>query len=370
MVLLVGASLAGWVFYLNTKLDDIPRFDADLDREGRPTRVSGEALNILMVGVDDGRGADLRQMLESGDWEPGSFRSDTVMVLHLDADREGAQIVSIPRDSYVPVPGLGRTKINAAFSAGGPSLLAETVEDLTGTFVDHITVVDWDGLVGIVDAIGGVEVQVPATVTDSKTGRTWQEGRQELDGEDALAYARQRYGLPGGDFDRVQRQQNLLRAMLAKTASAGVLGNPVRVTDLVGNLGQLLVVDDDLTAGAMRSLALSSRGLRVDDVRFATVPYTGTPTIDGAERGDVGPRQGARDVHVDQERPVRRLAGAERGRPAPGPATGRLTPSASGSNPQERPSLGGQSSRVAATAPPERRPARPAECCSQPAPRG
>lgn len=282
MLAVLIVAVAGFVGYVSMQLGEVSKFDADLDRPGRPARVEGKSVNILVAGVDDGQGTDLREMLESGDWQPGTFRSDTIMVLHLTADRSQAQIVSIPRDSYVPVEGLGKTKINAAFSMGGPELMAKTVENYAGIYLDHIMVVDLEGFRGITDTVGGVDVYVPTTVYDTERGgKEWTQGNHHLDGEDALSYVRQRYGLPGGDFDRIQRQQNFLRALLKKTASAGTLANPLKVSGLVGDLSDLIVVDSKLTSGKMRSLALGSRNLRARDFRFATVPYTGTPTIDG-----------------------------------------------------------------------------------------
>jgi LCP family protein required for cell wall assembly len=280
--LVLAGGVFGWAAYLNHELAAVPRFDANLDRPGRPARVAGESVNILLAGVDDGHGTDLRKMLESGDWKPGVFRSDTIMVLHLNADRTAAQLVSIPRDSYVDVDGYGRTKINASFSYGGPQLLAKTVENYTGIYLDHIAVIDLAGFAGVTRAIGGVDVYVPETVTNTISGDTWTRGWHHIEGDEALHYVRQRYGLPGGDFDRIQRQQNFLRAVLEKVASQGVLANPFKLTSLVSQLSGLLVVDDTFTAGTMRSMALSSRNIRPRDIRFATVPYLGTATIDGA----------------------------------------------------------------------------------------
>jgi LCP family protein required for cell wall assembly len=280
--LVLAGGVFGWALYLNHELGNVPHFASNLDRPGRPVRVAGESQNILLVGVDDGHGTDLSTMLESGDWTPGAFRSDTIMVLHLNADRTAAQLVSIPRDSYVPIDGYGTTKINASFSYGGPQLLAKTVENYTGIYLDHIAVIDLEGFAGVTEAIGGVDVYIPETVTNSKSGFTWTKGNHHIEGDEALKYVRQRYGLPGGDFDRIQRQQNFLRAVLQKVASKGVVANPFKLTSLVRELSGLLIVDDKFTAGTMRSMALSSRNIRTRDIRFTTVPYTGTPTIDGA----------------------------------------------------------------------------------------
>ena len=282
LALLVGGFVGGSYWYVDDRLADIPRFEYDHDREGAPERVETEAVNILLLGADDpdgpATGPTLEELLDAGDWSAGAFRSDTTMVLHIEADRERAQLISIPRDSYVPIPGHGEDKINAAFSYGGPQLAAETVEDLTGVYLDHIVIVSFQGFVGITEVIGGVDVYVAETVHDSASGKTWEEGEHHIEGEEALLYVRQRCGLDEGDFDRVQRQQNFLRAVLAKVASTGTLANPYRVAQLLGELDELLAVDDGFTNGEMRDLATSSRGLRADDVAFATAPYLGTGT--------------------------------------------------------------------------------------------
>ena len=204
------------------------------------------------------------------------------MVLHVSGDRKSAQLVSIPRDSFVDVPALGRTKINASFSDGGPEELAEVVESLSDLRIDHAVVIDFDHLAGMTTAMGGIDVVQPEAVTDPRNGYTWQKGPLHLEGEQAVWYVRQRYGMPRGDFDRIQRQQNVLRAMLDKTVSAGTLANPLRITSLVTELASFVAVDDGFTSSEMRSLAISSRGIRPATMRFVTVPVTGTPTIDGA----------------------------------------------------------------------------------------
>jgi len=281
VALLLLAILIAWLIWLNHKLDDIERFPLDIGGS-RPAKV-GDAENILLIGVDDPEGqGGLFDDLASGDWTPGKFRSDAIMVLHISGDRKSAQLVSIPRDSFVDVPGRGRDKINASFSDGGPSELAEVVESLSDIHIDHAVVIDFQHLADMTTALGGIDVIVPESTTDPRNGYTWEKGPLHLEGDLAVWYVRQRYGMPRGDFDRIQRQQNVLRAMLDKTASAGTLANPLRVTRLVTSLASFVAVDDGFTSSEMRSLAISSRGIRPANMRFVTVPVTGTPTIDGA----------------------------------------------------------------------------------------
>jgi LCP family protein required for cell wall assembly len=272
LVLLLAAVVGGWVLYLNAQLAAVPRFKIDLERAGRPAVAAqaGSSTNILLAGVDDGFGTDLRDALEADDWPKGVFRSDTIMVVHIAVDPSEIELISIPRDSYVPVKGYGRTKINAAFSYGGPSLLARTVEDLVDLRIDHVAVLDLEGFRKITEEMGGVTVQVPGT------------GPENLEGDAALEYVRERESLPNGDFDRIQRQQNVLRALVTKTASSGALNSPIGITRLVSSITSHLAVDESFTNSTIRSLALDSRGVRPRDIRFVTVPTRGTATIDGA----------------------------------------------------------------------------------------
>ncbi|WP_205474135.1 LCP family protein [Nocardioides sp. SYSU D00038] len=267
-----------WLLWLMSKLGDIQRFPLDLD--DRPPSLAGTT--ILLAGIDDPeRREDLFDMLESGEWEQGEFRSDAIMLLHINTDFRSAQLISIPRDSYVNVEGYGKTKINASFSYGGPSLLTKAVEDLTKVRVDHVMVIDFTHFADLADTLGGVKVNIPTGGTDP-TGFTWEPGPVTLRGESAVYYVRARYNLPRGDFDRVQRQQNFLRAVLNQVRSRRILANPFKISELVTELSDLVAVDESFTPGKMRSLAISSRNLRPAVIRFATVPYTGTPTIDGA----------------------------------------------------------------------------------------
>ena len=218
--------LGGWVLYLNHQVNEVSRFQVDLDRPGRPVRPAGEALTFLYVGVDSAQaGGSFQNTMKQQDWPVGSFRSDAIMLVHLDADRTKAQLVSIPRDSWVPIPGHGKSKINAAFSWGGPELLARTVEDVTGAYIDHVVVIDFAGFKKASEVVDGVPVTLIRP--ESLDGKLYEAGEQHLQGEAALEYVRQRHSLPRGDFDRVQRQQNFLRGFLDRLGDIGP-GDPVR----------------------------------------------------------------------------------------------------------------------------------------------
>jgi LCP family protein required for cell wall assembly len=223
--------------------------------------------NFLILGVDT-----------RATWTQGQSRSDTIMLVHVDANRSHASVVSLPRDSYVyipPVPGRwsgGKTKINAAYAWGGAPLVVQVVSHLTGLSIDHVVRVDFAAIRKITDTVGGVDVNVRKAVRDGRTGYRFHAGVNHLDGRLAEIYVRQRYGLAQGDFDRVKRQQQYLHALGDKVLSMGVLTNPMRMNALLTEAAKSLVVDRglDLTATA-RELS----GLRTDDLSFTTIPSTG-----------------------------------------------------------------------------------------------
>ncbi|WP_262401719.1 LCP family protein [Actinomadura sp. CNU-125] len=234
--------------------------------------------NWLLVGSDarsetqtTGQGNDA--------WKPGQQRTDTIMLLHLPADRKKAYMISFPRDSWVTVPGYGKQKINAAFSYGGPKLLIQTIEGLTGVRIDHYGAIDFAGFESMVDALGGVTVNIKKSVYDPARKVNWQAGKQELNGEEALLFVRQRYNLPNGDFDRMKRQQALLRALAKKAADSGTLTNPLKLDRFLSALTKSISVDDGLSGGDLRSLAVSMRNVRVSDVTFLTTPDKGTGMV-------------------------------------------------------------------------------------------
>ena len=260
VVLMIG--VGSWVWVLNSKIDDIPRFPYDPERADRPPRTQdGEALNVLLVGVD-GRGEDVREQLQAGDT---GLLSDTMMILHLDEDHESTQVVSFPRDSWVEIPGHGQAKLNAAFSWGGPELLVHTLEDTLDIFIDHVAVLDFEGFKAITDTVGGVELEVAGE-------------SRHFDGDEALEYVRERKTLPGGDFDRIDRQQNFLRTVLHEVTRTGTRINPLTVTNLIGDLGTLLVLDDDFTNDEIRSIGIDVVTNGADDVDWMTAYTDGTGT--------------------------------------------------------------------------------------------
>ncbi|WP_328527071.1 LCP family protein [Nocardioides sp. NBC_00368] len=283
LLLLCAAALTG-ILWLQAKVEgNINRlpdtFTGLTDRPAKPTSGSAaDAVNILVLGTDTRSDAPTTGA-EAPGWEPGQARSDTMLLVHLDGDRHSASVISIPRDSWVDIPGHGKGKVNWAYSFGGPRLTVETVEKMTDVRIDHLAVIDWDGFKALTDAVGGVDIDIPKTVYDSARDVRWEAGRHHLDGEQALLYVRQRYGLQDGDLDRVARQQAFLRTLLKQTLNQELRKNPDQVLDLLTLFSEHASVDDDWSTTQMAKLAASLRNLRTDDISYLTVPTDGTGMV-------------------------------------------------------------------------------------------
>ncbi len=255
------------------------RYDRNIERFGdpfknlpvasRPQAASAGVENILMLGSDSRISAG-----DPSDWIYGAQRTDAIMIAHVPEDRSGVTVTSIPRDSWVDIPGYGMNKINAAFSFGGTTLMVQTIENLTGVRLDHVVIVDFDGFKSITDELGGVRIRVPVATHDERSSLT--AGVHTMDGATALNYVRQRHNLPGGDFDRVRRQQNWVRAVALKTLAGSTLTNPLKLNRVLGSLTSSIAVDDSFSIGQMRSLALSLRDVGGSDLTFLTAPVAGT----------------------------------------------------------------------------------------------
>ncbi|WP_132426445.1 LCP family protein [Pseudonocardia endophytica] len=259
------------------------------------------ATDILLVGLDsrtDARGNPLPRnvldALNAGESD-GESNTDTMILLRVPDDpSRPTTAVSIPRDSYVNIPGQGKHKINSAYASGaaaerarlsaqgvtgpdlnresddaGRRLLAETIGQLTGVSIDHYAEINLAGFAAITTAVGGVPVCLSAPVDDAYSGARFPAGPQTLEGAPALAFVRQRHGLPRGDLDRVVRQQAFLAGLSHQVLSAGTLADPAKLSDLLGAVGQFVVVDPgwDLLA-----FAGQVKGINGGQIEFRTMP--------------------------------------------------------------------------------------------------
>lgn len=294
-VLVVAISVAvvgtGYAALLNSKFSDIAKFGTD-EIQNRPDPDEGRALNVLVLGVDRGKKIPgrkktrLSEDVRAKTWPSGRYRSDTIMMVHIAANRRHVYLVSVPRDTYTLIyDNTGsphqRGKINEAFAEYGPNGTIATVEQLTDLRMQHLALINFNGFKDITRAVGGVEVYIPNSFYDPSQKVYWKSGNQNLEGDLALKYVRTRYGLARSDFDRIARQQNFMRALMKKLLSKGTTRNPVTLTRTLGALTENIVVDEDWDPADMRALALSLRNTTTDDVTFLTAPVAETETIDG-----------------------------------------------------------------------------------------
>ena len=223
----------------------------------------------------------------------GPGRADVIMLVHVDGTHTRASVVSLPRDSLVTIPAYvdssgvshpaAQRKINAAFSLGGGRLLVRTVEGLTGLRIDHFAYIDYEGLIKLIDAIGGVDVLNLHATTNVYDNPQWNfpKGVIHLDGELARVWVSQRKNLPRSDLDRARNSRILMQAIAKKLASPAVMANPVELQRALDLLSTVATVDETLTPGAMKSLALEMRSIDIPSIVMRTAPTTGKSVVNG-----------------------------------------------------------------------------------------
>lgn len=267
LALWVRHSIASGMEFIADPFADIPT------RAPQQKVAAGEepAVNILVLGTDSRTSAS-----DPSQWKEGAQRTDAIMIVQVSGDRKTVSVMSIPRDSWVEIPGHGQGKINAAYSYGGPSLTIHTVENLTGIHIDHFAVANFESFVALTDEIGGVRVNLktPQTLAGKELGA----GAQVLNGQQALAYTRERSSLPNGDFDRVKRQQTWMRSIVSRVLTNGTLSSPTALYSFLKTASRTVAVDESFTLNQMQSLALETRHLHSNDIAFMTVPTAGTGT--------------------------------------------------------------------------------------------
>jgi LCP family protein required for cell wall assembly len=284
-------AMSGWGWYLGQVADaSVNRTDA-IPTTGN-NGVEGEAMNLLLVGNDSRAGATEQQLDELNTTAHEGINTDTMMLIHVPADGSRASFVSFPRDSYVQIPGYGMDKLNAAYAYGyqyeagdsatdqerqgaGARLLVQTISQLTGLQIDHYAEVDLLGFFELSNAVGGVEVNLCAPVQDGYSGVDLPAGKQTITGEQALAFVRQRHGLPRGDFDRIIRQQTFIAGMVRKLLSENVLLDLGKQRQLVQAAAKALTVDQSLN---LLGLASQMQSITAGNIQFQTVPYVGDDT--------------------------------------------------------------------------------------------
>nr|WP_234329810.1 LCP family protein [Streptomyces viridochromogenes] len=300
--LVLGVGTAGWAYWhLNDNIKSVDINSALGDN--RPPRgvttpspsssaaaspLPTGSLNILVLGSDSRSGAENQEL---GGGSGTGARSDTAMVVHIDAGRTAATVVSIPRDTLVtrpscPLPSGGstevayRTMFNGAYAVGGPVCAVKTVESLTDVRMDHYVEIDFSGFAKLVDALGGVTVTTDEDIDDEDSHLTLEAGTHRLDGTTALALARTRHGIgDGSDLGRIGLQQKLVKALLDQISATDLLTDPTRLYRVAEAVTDSLTTDTGLDSlSELMSLGESLRGLSSDTVRTVTMPVAPAPS--------------------------------------------------------------------------------------------
>lgn len=278
VVLLVWS--VGTYFWADSKL----RREVDLSIvEDRPE--TGDGTNYLIVGSDsrEGLSAQERKDLHTGSAE--GKRTDSMMILHVGSN--GNTMVSLPRDSYVTIPSFtgsesgkkypspGQSKLNASYSMDGAELLVRTVEYNTGLRIDHYAEIGFGGFAKIVDAVGGVEMDIPRDIKDKNSGADLEKGKQTLDGNQALAFVRNRYEA-GSDLERTKNQQKFLSALASQTATPSTVLNPFKLYPTMGAGLDTLVVDEDMSLFNLASMFWAMKGITSGEGTSMNMPIAGS----------------------------------------------------------------------------------------------
>jgi len=243
--------------------------DAAIPKQQQEQHFKNGPINLLLLGSDSRDG-------EANPQNVTGERSDTIMMVHVSADRTKAAFVSIPRDSYVDIPAGGtwkggKNKINAALAFGGTALAAKTITQLTGVQFDGAMLADFAGIRNMVDAVGGVNVCLDRTVKSSFSSKVWAQGCHDMGGAEAEEFMRQRKNLPDGDFGRMQDQQLVVKSIIQKISSNGLLTNPFQLDKLIMTAARTLTIDKTLD---LQQLALAVKSVPYGAVQFAQVPHS------------------------------------------------------------------------------------------------
>lgn len=298
--LVAGAAAGGWIYWhLNDNIKSVDINNAlgdDRPAKATPTPSTSaseaalptEAINILVLGSDSRSGKE-NQKLGGGD--STGARSDTAMVVHIDAGRTEATVVSIPRDTLVTRPSCplkdgGSTAVaynamfNTAYALGGPVCAVKTVESITNVRMDHYVEIDFSGFAKLVDALGGVTVTTDEDIDDDSSHLTLAAGTHHLDGTQALALARTRHGIgDGSDLGRIGLQQRLVKALLEQISSTDLLTSPTQLYKVADAVTGSLTTDTGLDSlSELMSLGQSLKGLSADRMKTVMMPVVRAPS--------------------------------------------------------------------------------------------
>jgi LCP family protein required for cell wall assembly len=264
VVLILVVALAGSYVYLDGKLNRSVALPA--------SSVQSAGQNWLIAGSDTRQGLSRQQIdnLHVG-FDFGTTNSDSLMLLHIGGGTP--VLISIPRDSYVPIPGHGTNKINAALGFGGPTLLIQTIENVTGLNINHYMGIGFGGLDSVVNQVGGVRICLKTALHDSDSGANLPAGCQTLNGAQALAFVRDRHSFANEDLQREQDQRAFLKALLGKATSPSVYLNPFVALPFGSTAASSISVDQGTHLYSLISVALALRNPQTGTVPIANANY-------------------------------------------------------------------------------------------------
>jgi LCP family protein required for cell wall assembly len=302
---LVLIAVVGLYFYMDGKLH---RVNALANYSGRPAASAGT--NWLIAGSYSRQGLTTAQERQySTGFDVSGSRSDTIMLLHISANGTPDVLVSLPRDSYVDIPGHGWNKLNAAFSFGGPKLLAQTVQNATGLRVEHFMDIGFGGFVNVVNAVGGVTMCLPGPLKDRAAGLDLKAGCQTLNGGEALSYVRDRHSFNNQDLQRMQDQRLFLRSLLSKLTSPGTFLNPFAAVPAGLGVANTVTVDDGTHLDQLIQAAFAMKSPQTTTVPILNANYY-TAAGDAVEWDPTQARELFADLGADRAVPKSLLTGS------------------------------------------------------------
>ncbi|MFC7491554.1 MULTISPECIES: LCP family protein [unclassified Knoellia] len=246
-----------------SRVDDAPGGD-------RPAETPGNT--YLLVGSDARDDLTAAERRELGTGNAEGRRTDSIMLVHVPSGGGKSAIISIPRDSFMPIPGHGSNKVNAAFSIGGPQLLVQTLEQVTDLRIDGYLEIGFGGFNAVVNSLGGVDICVPFDMDDPKAHINLKKGCQTLDGKNALGFVRARYSDPRGDIGRADRQRQFLAAIMKGAATPSTVLNPFRYWSFTHTAAGAVGVGEDTSLRDAANILLAMRGAGNDSTLSLTVP--------------------------------------------------------------------------------------------------
>jgi LCP family protein required for cell wall assembly len=300
VALIVVAAVAVY-FSVNSKLTKVDVLT--------PVSFTSAGTNWLITGSDSRAGLTKAEenQLALGHNIPGS-RSDTILLLHVPANGTRPTLVSLPRDSYVPIPGHGHNKLNAAYAFGGPKLLVQTVQNVTGLPVNHYMGIGFGGLVSVVNDVGGVQICLKGPMKDPKAGLNLRPGCQTLNGDQALGFVRTRE-FAQGDLQREQDQRILIKGILSKMTSPGTLANPFAVIPAANGAASAITIDQGTGLTQLISVAFALRNPLTTTVPIAN-PGLSTSVGSAVEWNHTAATQFFNDLAHDQALPKNLITGS------------------------------------------------------------